>query len=55
MQRRLVEETQKEKIRMEQLEEEEKRKKQKKMEEQGNRAQLLKTLIKEVLREINDR
>ena len=55
VQRRLVEEARKEKeekIRMEQIEEEEKEKKQKEKEEQENRAQLLKTLIKEVLREI---
>ena len=58
MQRRLVEEARKEKeekIRMEQIEEEEKEKKQKEKEEQENRAQLLKTLIKEVLREINNK
>ena len=58
MRSRLVEETRKEKeekIRMEQIEEEEKETKQKEKEEQENRPQLLKTLIKEVLREMNDR
>ena len=40
---------------MEQIEEEEKEKKQKEKEEQENHAQLFKTLIKEVLREINDK
>ena len=39
---------------MEQIEEEEKETKQKEKEEQENRPQLLKTLIKEVLREMND-